>query len=498
MKIGHFMLAGAAVAAAMALVAPSFAAESKDAGHNKDYRTFYQGGRVDFGKIGDSYTADLVLYLAGNQFMVMEELVKDFLKKHPGVKNVYVETIPPGQIFNGQILKQGKINGIDTARNPDVFASVNLGHLKKLNEKGLISRYQIYTHNKLELMIASGNPKGIKGAEDLGRDDLVQSHPNPLTEGIFKFYGSAMLKDLKLYEKVTANKMCKSCWAKEGKTWFTSRHHRETPDRIEKGEADVGIVWTTEIIEAKKHGRKIDGVAIPAPLNRGSVVGYAIGVLNSARNQNNGYNYLAYLRTGAAQNIYGKYGFVSANEQELALKPAAKSAPASVKVAKGDTLGLIARRHGVPLADILAANSKILDANAISIGQELSLSPSDIPDHRVVIHVDDNDKNRMNMALNNASNVTKYYAGKGQTVKIDIVAYGPGLHMLRADTSPVKDRIKSFGESFDNIAFRACGNTLKKMSVKKQVVLLSQAKIVPSGVVHLMERQSQGWAYVRP
>ena len=186
---------------------------------SKDYRTFYQGGKVEYGKIGDSYTADLVLYLAGNQFMVMEELINDFMKKHPKIKTTYVETIPPGQIFKGQILKQRKINGQNTARNPDVFASVNLGHLKKLKGKKLMDKYKIYIHNKLELMVALGNPKGIKGPKDLGRDDLVQSHPNPLTEGIFKFYGSAMLKDMGLYEKITANAKCKSCWAIEGKTW---------------------------------------------------------------------------------------------------------------------------------------------------------------------------------------------------------------------------------------------------------------------------------------
>ncbi|MDH5747999.1 MAG: substrate-binding domain-containing protein [Rhodospirillales bacterium] len=296
-------------------------AANADADENKDYRTFYQGGKVDYGKIADSYSADLVLYLAGNQFMVMDELIKDFLKKHPKIKNVYVETIPPGQIMKGQILKQGKINGQNTAQNPDVFASVNLGHLKNLKKKGIMDKFKIYTHNKLELMVAAGNPKGIKGAKDLGRDDLVQSHPNPLTEGIFKFYGSEMLKDMGLYEKITAGKQCKSCWAIEGKTWFTQRHHRETPDRIEKGEADVGIVWTTEVIEAKKQGRKIDGVAIPEPLNKASKVGYAIGVLKTGRNQSNAMHYVGYLKTKKAQEIYGKYGFVSASEKELNYKP---------------------------------------------------------------------------------------------------------------------------------------------------------------------------------
>jgi ABC-type molybdate transport system substrate-binding protein len=291
-----------------------------DAGHNKDYRTFHQSGTIDYGNIGDSYSADLVMYLAGNQFMVMEELIKDFQKKHPDIETVYVETIPPGQILKGQLLKQGEINGEKTAMNPDLFASVNLGHLKKLKGKGRMDNYIIYTHNKLELMVAEGNPKDIRGPKDLGRDDLVQSHPNPLTEGIFKFYGSEMLKDLDLYEKVTGNSQCKSCWAVPGKTWFTSRHHRETPYRIENGEADVGIVWTTEVVHAKREGRKIDGVAIPAPYNKQDKVGYAIGILKDGRNQENAQRYLDYLATDEAQNIYASYGFAKATDSELTLR----------------------------------------------------------------------------------------------------------------------------------------------------------------------------------
>ena len=294
---------------------------AKDAGHGHDYRTFHSSGDIKYGQIDDSYKADLVMYLAGNQFMVMEELIKDFQNKNPDIKSVYVETIPPGQILKAQILKQGEINGQKTAQNPDLFASVNLGHLKKLKAEGLMSDYMTYIHNQLELMVAAGNPKKIKGPADLGRDDLVQSHPNPLTEGIFKFYGSQMLKDLNLHEKVTANKKCKSCWAIPGKTWFTSRHHRETPHRIENGEADVGIVWTTEVSHAKTEGRKIDGVRIPAPYNMAHKVGYAIGMLKTGRNQNNASRYLSYLGTKDAQEIYKKYGFIGASTEDLKMKP---------------------------------------------------------------------------------------------------------------------------------------------------------------------------------
>ena len=47
----------------------------------------------------------------------------------------------------------------------------------------------------------------------------------------------------------------------------------------------------------------------------------------------------------------------------------------------------------------------------------------------------------MDLALNNAKNIVDYYKSKGETVAVEIVTYGPGLHMLRTDTSPVKDRI---------------------------------------------------------
>ncbi|MCW9057100.1 MAG: substrate-binding domain-containing protein, partial [Gammaproteobacteria bacterium] len=242
-------------------------------------------------------------------------------KNNQDIKTVYVETIPPGQILKGQILKQGQIDNQKTAQNPDLFASVNLGHLQKLKTKKLMQDYMVYIHNKLELMVARGNPKNIKGAKDLGRDDLVQSHPNPLTEGIFKFYGSQMLKDLGLYEKVTAGQKCKSCWAIPGKTWFTSRHHRETPHRIEQGEADVGIVWTTEVSHGLAEKRAIEGVAIEAPYNMQDKVGYAIGVLNTGRNRANARRYLDYLATDDAQNIYASYGFVKATADELKIKP---------------------------------------------------------------------------------------------------------------------------------------------------------------------------------
>jgi hypothetical protein len=106
----------------------------------------------------------------------------------------------------------------------------------------------------------------------------------------------------------------------------------------------------------------------------------------------------------------------------------------------------------------------------------------------------------MNLALNNVSNVAQHYSEIGQKVEIEVVAFGPGLHMLRDDTSPVKARIKSMSETMPQLAFSACGNTRENMTrtEAKEIPLVSQAKVVKAGVVRLMELQERGWSYLRP
>ena len=122
--------------------------------------------------------------------------------------------------------------------------------------------------------------------------------------------------------------------------------------------------------------------------------------------------------------------------------------------------------------------------------------------HRLVLQVNTDDPAMMNLALNNATNVAQYYKDIGEKVKIDIVTYGPGLHMLRADTSPVRDRIKSLKElAFPSkVQFSACNNTKEGMEKKEghAIPVLSEAVVVPSGVVRLMELQEAGWSYLRP
>jgi len=114
--------------------------------------------------------------------------------------------------------------------------------------------------------------------------------------------------------------------------------------------------------------------------------------------------------------------------------------------------------------------------------------------HRLAVKIDVNDPAVMSLALNDVSNAAQHYGEIGQKVEIEVVAFGPGLHMLRDGTSPVKARIQSMSETMPHLAFSACGNTRESMTrgEAKDIPLISQAKVVKAGVVRLMELQERG------
>jgi len=120
--------------------------------------------------------------------------------------------------------------------------------------------------------------------------------------------------------------------------------------------------------------------------------------------------------------------------------------------------------------------------------------------HRLALQVSDNDPDKMNAALNVAANVSQYYSGKGQEVEIQVIAFNAGLHMLRDDTSPVKERLQSFAKGMPNVSFMACQNTLDNMTKRegKKPEIVKTATMVPSGAVTLIELSEKGWTIIRP
>lgn len=111
---------------------------------------------------------------------------------------------------------------------------------------------------------------------------------------------------------------------------------------------------------------------------------------------------------------------------------------------------------------------------------------------KVVLQMSDSEPAKWNLALNNARNI-QADLGAGN-VEIEIVAYGPGIGMLKAD-SVVGNRVDEALAS--GVKVMACENTMRNQKLAKGD-MLPKVGYVPSGVVELMQKQQQGWAYIRP
>lgn len=129
-----------------------------------------------------------------------------------------------------------------------------------------------------------------------------------------------------------------------------------------------------------------------------------------------------------------------------------------------------------------------------------SAALADHKSHKLALQISDNNPEKMNAVLNVAVNVSKDYEAKGEEVEIQIVAFNAGLHMLREDTSPVKERMAGFRKSMTNVEFKACGNTIEAMTKRegKPVPLMPDIPVVPAGVTTLLEAAEHGWTIVRP
>ena len=145
---------------------------------------------------------------------------------------------------------------------------------------------------------------------------------------------------------------------------------------------------------------------------------------------------------------------------------------------------------GSPRRDFLVSSGAALLALALP---QLALAQSAPPGakNRALFQVTDNDPARWNMILNNMQNLREGVAG--EPVEIALVAYGPGVNMLKGD-SPVKQRIAEALKS--GVKVNACQNTMNGMKLTAPD-MLPEIGYVPSGVVEVMRKQQQGWAYIR-
>lgn len=256
---------------------------------------------------GNPADARLVLFIGGNQFFVLPQLVAAFEQHHPELKgHIFYETLPPG-ILRRQIAANDTLTlGNLTIRvKPDVYEA-GTRTVEQMEKSGQLTDVVEYVTNDLAIMIRAGNPKHIRSLNDLGRADVRLSMPNPEWEGVatqiaasLRKAGGDALEKTVYQEKV-----------KNSSTQLTEIHHRQTPMRILNGSADAGVTWASEVRFQQRIGNPIEGVAIPAAQNTTAV--YAGGVMADAPHAAAAAEWLAFLKTEEAQAIYRQFGFRSA------------------------------------------------------------------------------------------------------------------------------------------------------------------------------------------
>lgn len=252
---------------------------------------------------GEIVNPDLVLFFAGNQFMVVPELLDAFRAAYPKYQRIFIETLPP-EILAQQIEKGSLVIGnLKITLTPDVYTAGERG-IENLKAKDWFDDTIPYARNRLAIMVYKGNPKNIRSLEDLGRPEIRVSMQSPQGGGIggniVKAYHKAGGKELE--ENIMVTKV------KAGTTFLADIHHRQTPIRIMRGESDAGPVWYTEVYFQKMIGNPIDMVEIPEKGN--FVETYLAGKLKSAPHPQAASNFFLFLKGEKAQSIYKKYGFL--------------------------------------------------------------------------------------------------------------------------------------------------------------------------------------------
>ena len=315
---------------------------------------------------GSPDDADLVLFMAGNQFVVMDLLVAEFKKQYPVVKNIFYVTLPPGQLLNwiladGIELKADHSlipEGFRFKVKPDVYTTVNKQDMDALFNAGLITRYYTYAHNRLVYMVRAADTlagRTLSPSElyALLTDPTVKiSEPNILTQGIERQFWQMYVELSKtLYptdpaiQALNLTMLDPAQLANDpahslrrivyhdkviaGTTIINHIHHLETPIWLRQNLVRTGPVWATEALYQTKRlgetdlssfeigGNGLDG----KPLNRRTKVNYLGTIVEGKMNPEHriaAKNWIEFLRSSAAQAILVDGGFVAGTPTELA------------------------------------------------------------------------------------------------------------------------------------------------------------------------------------
>ncbi len=257
---------------------------------------------------GDIVDPQLTVFFAGNQFMVVHDLMGAFRQAYPQYRRIFVETLPPGilakQIESGSLV----MGNLRIALKPDIYTAGKGSITERQQQRGWFAETYDYARNPLAIMVAKGNPKHIHGLADLGRPEVRVSMPNPAWEGIARQIQASYRKagGVALDTAIMQTKVA------DGSTFLTHIHHRQSPLRVLQGKSDAAPVWSTETyFQQQILHHPVETVAIPAEQN--TVATYTAARMKDAPHAQAAKDFLQFMQSPQARAIYHKYGFQPAH-----------------------------------------------------------------------------------------------------------------------------------------------------------------------------------------
>ena len=183
------------------------------------------------------------------------------------------------------------VTQIEQGAPADVFASADTTNMDKLKGDGFTTGTpQVFAHNELEIVVAPGNPKGIAGLADLAKPGVIY-----ITEAPSVPAGKYALQALKMAGVTVTPRSLET-------------DVKSVISKIELGEADAGIVYTTDVTAA---GNKVQGVPIPAAEN--VIATYPIVAVKASANLTAANAFIAYVLSATGQSKLQSFGFLSAS-----------------------------------------------------------------------------------------------------------------------------------------------------------------------------------------
>lgn len=134
-----------------------------------------------------------------------------------------------------------------------------------------------------------------------------------------------------------------------------------------------------------------------------------------------------------------------------------------------------------------------------SEGRGAAPATADSPELRLVVHVASADQAKAGAVLDEVESLLEAYKRDGRPLRVEVVANGEGLNLLRAGFSDYAGRIHDLAHRYDNLTFVACKNTMDRLHAAYgiEVRLVPDAEVTESGVSRVVERQREGWGYVQ-